>query len=183
MIAGMLGSYTGTIINRFLNSYELRTKESTLANLLSFCDRICGERVYIFIVKAIENYLAEHLDFERATILSYDHDTLYALKYDQYYIEENTFIEIPSDIGLTGRCIKTLKTIISSYGKNDTSYDSQADNVLKLYKMDNIVIVPLVPEYGDTLNTTKGQLVGVLHLINYKGDITQFHAVFLFSKK
>ncbi len=79
----------------------------------------------------------------------------------------------PKTLGLTGEAIAHNKTIISRRGQHETGYNAQTDNAARLKNIQNMMIMPLtVPSsHGDV------DVVGVLHLLNFDGDIAKCETV------
>lgn len=181
MIAGILAVYSAGIAHRFLESYELEANEQTLENLLKFCAKICGERVFPYFAKSIESNLGNYLNFEKASVLSLEEGHLFT--FNNYEDEKGNYMkELPLEIGLTGRCIAQGKIVISAYGKCDTFFNELVDNIIRMPNVRNVVIIPLFAIYGNnmterTMEKTKSKLVGVLQLFNCKGNIEELQKV------
>lgn len=178
----ILCAHAGVVIDRFLNSFELETEEEMQAQLLKFCNKICGERAQQHLTAAIENYLPGCLNFEHACALFCEQGKLFAIrcaKDDEEQLLAEGFTELPRTLGLTGKCLQERTSVVSADGKYDTLFNAQVDNVLKLKKLENIMIIPLFVDHrnGKVLYNDKSEtqeLVGILHLINYKmGDVTK----------
>jgi hypothetical protein len=171
-----------------LNTFKINKEKELQDNLLIFCNKICGVRDQKYLSITIEQSLADCLDFENACALFVQDKRLFTMRYfkNDYgeYLAEG-FIELPSTVGLTGEAIKTKQKVCSVYGKNDTLYNSQVDNILKLKRIENLLVVPLYVSKDVVIckaDKKTPELVGVLHLINYKlGDIKKMEEVRLWS--
>ena len=169
-----------------MNSFELDAEEEMQAQLLKFCNKICGERAQQYLTVAIEKHLPNCLNFENACVLFFEQGKLFTTrceKDDEERLLVQRFIELPRTLGLTGKCLQERAMVVSTYGKSDTLFNSQVDNILKLKRLENIMIIPLFVDHrnGRVLYNDKSkdmELVGILHLINYKmGDITKIEEV------
>lgn len=174
----------GIAIDRILNTVEIKKEQELQDYLLQFCNKICGVRDQKYLSIAIEQSLAQCLDFESACALFVQDKRLFTMRcfkndHGEYLAEG--FIELPSTVGLTGEAIKKQQKVASAFGKNDALYNSQVDNILKLKRIENLLIVPLF--VGDEAVICKAdkkvpELVGVLHLVNYKcGDVKKVQEV------
>ena len=185
LIVRILCTYAGTIIDKFINSFELETEEEIQSHLLVFCGKICGERSQKFLSIAIEEYLASCINFEHACVLYFEQGKLFTIRYSRD--EEDRplaegFTELPLKLGLTGKCLEERKTLISSNGRYDAHFISQVDNILKLKQLENIMMIPLFVDsrQGKVLGEKQdnSEFVGILHLMNYKlGDISKVDEV------
>lgn len=175
MVAGILAAHAGAVITNFLDRLELEDKEVAQSGILKFCNEVCGERIHQYLANAVDKHLGECLNFSRACVLFLENDRLFTLKIANEDLNtiETRVVEVPSGVGLTGRCIAEARVLASSYGKSDTSYSVHADNVLKLKDVENIVVVPLVEEAGKK----EAKVVGVLQLMNYKGSLSKLRMV------
>ena len=176
LVMKTIGAYTGLVIDRIMNIYYLKNQQEVESKCLEFCNEICGVRDRKYLSISIEQKLANSLNFENACGLFYLDKRLFTMRCFQNihgeFISE-VLIEIPSSIGLTGKAIKKHTKIFSTYGNADINFENHIDNVLKLKRIRNIVIIPLYIGRGtlDSMNNKKEpELVGVLHLINYKLD-------------
>ncbi len=89
-------------------------------------------------------------------------------------------MEVPKQLGLTGRAIAEGRTVVSSMGSSEVEYSGQIDNAAKAKRVDSMVILPLVvsTHKKDHLKSKGRELVGVLQLLNYKGgDIARIDKV------
>ena len=141
-------------------------------NIHKFYGKICGERNYQYLSEAVENSLAKPLNFENACILYYENKALFSINYikdETGMLKVESTLRIPL-LGLTGICIREKKTIISPFGMYDSKYYSHSDDPLKLRRIRNILISPLLnPQVAP--NKEK-EVIGVLQLINCNvGDI------------
>jgi len=180
MIASILAIQTSAIITNFLDRLELEDKETAQSEILRFCNKICGERIHQHLANAVDEYLGSCLNFEKACVLYMENDNLFSLKIaneDTNEIETKV-VEVPMDVGITGKCVNKSKMIISIYGKNDTYYNAYADNILKLKDIENIVVIPLFADYVHITSKKRDiKIVGVLQLINYKGNMAKLRMV------
>jgi len=174
----------GVTIDRILNTFKINKEQELQNNLLTFCNKICGVRDQKYLSIAIEESLADCLDFENACALFVQDKRLFTMRcfkndYGEYLAEG--FIELPSTVGLTGEAIKSKQKVCSVYGKNDALYNSQVDNILKLKRIENLLIIPLYIGNEEVIckaDKRTPELVGVLHLMNYKlGDIRKMEKV------
>eukprot|EP00826_Nyctotherus_ovalis_P036760 TRINITY_DN3287_c0_g3_i6.p2 TRINITY_DN3287_c0_g3~~TRINITY_DN3287_c0_g3_i6.p2 ORF type:complete len:153 (-),score=43.61 TRINITY_DN3287_c0_g3_i6:231-689(-) len=137
-------------------------------DLLRFCRSVCGERGEQYLAHAVKHQLAPCLGFEHSYVLHYSCSRLLALNYFQSsreLIVENP-AEIPSTMGLTGQCIAKQQIVVSNKGKDDIGYNAPVDNVMKLGRVENVMMVPLLVERKEGK-----ECVGVLQLINNRlGD-------------
>ena len=187
MILKIVTTHVGIVIDKLLESIEYETKDTTQTQLIRFCENICGAREQQCLAFAIESYLADCLNFERACALSFEEGKLYALKYSMnkfggVYLKNA--VELPTALGLTGKCISEKRIITSNYGLSDPNYNAQIDNVLRVTPYKNAMMIPLFVDYNQGKILLKEEskdgkeLVGVLQLINYKlGDVRKCNHV------
>jgi len=151
-------------------------------DLLTFCNLICGERAQQYLVDAIKKHLATCLGFENAYVLNYEQGKLLALNYfknEQGELVMEKSAELPSTMGLTGKCITRRQIVISNKGREDPDYNASMDNIMKLPRIESMMIVPLLVNHNK-VGEPCIELVGVLQLINNKlGDANKVNKVYL----
>lgn len=187
MILGIITTHISTIIDKLLEFIEYDSKGMTQTKLVGFCKEICGEREQQCLSFAIENYLADCLHFERACLLNYERDQLFALKYGKNEFGEICLenpIILPMTLGITGKSLLERTMITSNYGQSDIIFNPQVDNVLRLTHIENIMVIPLLVEHSKGKKNSKSseydnrELVGVIQLMNFKlGDVNKANKV------
>mgnify|MGYP003598084912 CR=1 FL=1 len=70
-------------------------------------------------------------------------------------------VRFPISIGLTGIATEKRKVIISQTGDFDPLFSSEVDNILSVYKISNMMLVPIFDKNGD--------IRGMIHFINKLG--------------
>ena len=188
MILELIITHVGIIIDKFMEAVSYENKGIIQAKLIEFCKEICGYREQQWITSVIENKLPDCLNFDKACALNFEDGKLLALRYyknefGEVYLENPE--ELPQSLGITGKCLMDRKTIISNFAKSDRMFNSQIDNVLRLPRIDNIMVVTLLVDHNKRIKVTKYktkgecmELIGVLQLINYKEyDISKVNMV------
>lgn len=167
-IVKIVGVHAGVILSKLIDCLELEIKGKMPEDLLSFCRSICGERAEQYLAHAVKHQLAGCLGFEHCYVLHHSGGRLLALNYfqrDRELVVENP-AELPATMGLTGQCIATQQIVVSNRGKDDAGYNGPVDNVMRLGRVENVMMVPLLAECREGK-----ECVGVLQLINNRlGD-------------
>ena len=186
MILEIIAAHATNIIQRFIFNIESKAKEDLEMNILKFCNSICGERMYQNFAAGIGKHLPDCLNFEYANVLYYENKRLFTINYktnDDDEISE-LFNELPKELGLTGKCLKEKHMIVSKYGRNDFYYNNQTDNIHKLKSIVNNVTIPLIIDkyHENVISKDCNELIGILQLINYKGNLSELNNVILSIK-
>eukprot|EP00826_Nyctotherus_ovalis_P005981 TRINITY_DN11371_c0_g2_i2.p1 TRINITY_DN11371_c0_g2~~TRINITY_DN11371_c0_g2_i2.p1 ORF type:complete len:186 (-),score=31.56 TRINITY_DN11371_c0_g2_i2:359-916(-) len=172
MILKILAANAAVVLDRIFLLAEYSQSENIHLMLLSTCAEMCEQFTQPDLILQVEKNLAKCLHFSQACALYYEGGRLVQLdcirsEKGMSFIRE--YIILPSQLGLTGACIADRKIVVSSYGRNDPRYCLTSDNVLRVKALDSLMVVPLIAKCNNE-SKKKEELVGVLHLINYKGD-------------
>ena len=100
----------------------------------------------------------EIIDVERISIFIYDYEKnlVYTCRAD--YTDK---IEMPANRGIVGKVIDTKQAYITNDAYNDENFNKEVD-IKSGFVTKNILAVPIVD--------TVGKLIGVIELINKKGE-------------
>ena len=162
------------MIEKYKREFEFEIRNEQEVSIAKFCCDICGERRQESLINTIQDTITKCLDFEYSYVLNFEDEKLFLpnrMVNDKGETYINGLVELPSTLGLTGKAIATKKTVLSSYGKNDKTYNEKIDNLFKLKEIKNIMILPLLvdEDKGKIIGnkTEKKEMVGILQLINY----------------
>jgi len=188
MVLNLICNHAGTILDRLLNTFEMELESEFQSKVLRFCSDLCGERSQQYLSAIIEEALGKCFNFEKACLLNYEDDKLFTLqctRNERGEIFVEGMSEIPTGLGLTGKSIVERQMIISMHGKDDASYSAQTDNMCKVKRVENVLIMPLLIdsertmlEYTASKIKDNKMLVGIVQFVNFNGDITCIRKVF-----
>jgi len=176
----ILGVSVGISARRIRNNFLKNKKESTQENLITLFKDISGQKSHYSLARTIEERLPSIFGFECACVLSFKNGKLYRLSKLAADGEEliKHLASIPFELGLTGKCIREGKVVVSPYGNKDPLFNFNADNLVNTKDFESIIIVPLISgNIVKNFNKDVHGLIGVLQLINYKANIKHLNTV------
>jgi transcriptional regulator with GAF, ATPase, and Fis domain len=176
----ILGVSVGISAQRICKNYMQAKKKSTHDNLITLYKDISGQRSHCNLARTIEKRLPSIFDFECVCILSFKDGELYRLSKLAEDSEEliKHLASIPFELGLTGKCIREGRIVVSSYGSKDPLFNCYVDNVVNTKQFENVVVVPLISgNIVKKFNKDTHSLVGVLQFINYKANVKHLNTV------
>lgn len=177
----MLSVSVSISAQRILKQHHAFQKQFLHTSLFKLCKDICSTRSHSHLATTLERQLPSIFAFECACILSFKDGELYRTNRLTLESEEvvRHLARVPLELGLTGKCVAEKRAVVSLYGSREPGFSSHADNVVNVKQLENMVVVPLISGcFAKAFHKEERNLVGVLQLINYKGNIKLLDIVF-----
>ena len=136
------------------------------------CAELYSERNHQVLFSTMGEFTGQLFNFEGASVLFMDQQSGMLYQLDRGEDEEGRVYaknvhHLPSNLGITGICVKCHEVVLSASGKEDARFNNEIDNVGER-NVKNLVVGPMLDR--------SGRLMGIVHLVNYEGDWDEFDA-------